>query len=261
MGFTEEECINEAKKYIYLKDFKSGSPCHYRRSMKLGIFKEIKKNLISFIKYWSDQDLIDDAKKYNSKSKWLKNSKKAYNIATLRKILDKCTNHMTESNNLWKDEDIILDAKKYKTIMSWRKNSCGAYHTAFKRGILKKCCNHMKKSIRVSFDEIDILNYVKTLYPNAVNKRFKNNSISPSFSSLELDIYVPELNKGIEFNGTYWHGKGFKRNWVDSPEEYHKLKRAFFKDIGIDYLEIWEEDWKNDKNGCIKIIDSFLPKP
>lgn len=54
----------------------------------------------------------------------------------------------------------------------------------------------------------------------------------------EIDIYLPEKKMGIEFNGLYYHtedmGKG--RNY-----HYDKWKKA--KDLGIQLIQIWEDEW------------------
>ena len=58
-------------------------------------------------------------------------------------------------------------------------------------------CNARNQS---SFPEQAILYYVKKLYPDAVNK-YKE--IFPR--SMELDIYIPSIRLGIEFDGANWH--------------------------------------------------------
>jgi hypothetical protein len=57
----------------------------------------------------------------------------------------------------------------------------------------------------------------------------------------EIDIYIPSLKIGIEFNGDYWHSiKGLK---------YHPMKYNMAKEKGIELLFLWEhtyntEDWQ-----------------
>lgn len=58
-------------------------------------------------------------------------------------------------------------------------------------------CNARNQS---SFPEQAILYYVKKLYPDAVNK------YKEIFShSMELDVYIPSIRLGIEFDGANWH--------------------------------------------------------
>lgn len=54
---------------------------------------------------------------------------------------------------------------------------------------------------------------------------------------LEVDIFLPDLNLAIEYNGVYWHSKK-KRN-------DHKTKVEALRELGIDLLVIWEDDWRD----------------
>lgn len=53
----------------------------------------------------------------------------------------------------------------------------------------------------------------------------------------ELDIYVPELNAAVEFNGVYWHSE------LHKSDDYHINKAAAAESRGIQLLTVWEDDW------------------
>ena len=53
----------------------------------------------------------------------------------------------------------------------------------------------------------------------------------------ELDIFIPELNLAIEFNGLYWHSELYKENG------YHLNKTEVCRSVGIELIHIWEDDW------------------
>lgn len=59
----------------------------------------------------------------------------------------------------------------------------------------------------------------------------------------ELDIFIPEKNIAIEFNGLYWHSDA-----TGTEKEYHYNKWKQCQDKGIQLITIWEDDWKNKKN-------------
>lgn len=61
----------------------------------------------------------------------------------------------------------------------------------------------------------------------------------------EIDIYLPDLNIGFEFNGMYWHNENNK------VEEYHKNKFKLCFEKKINLIYIWENDWLNN-NKIIK---------
>ena len=69
--------------------------------------------------------------------------------------------------------------------------------------------------------------------------------------NLELDMWFPDLNKAIECNGVYWHGK--KRAIKND-----KIKQQLCEDQGIDLLVITDEEWKDDTDKCKNKIQEFL---
>ncbi len=70
----------------------------------------------------------------------------------------------------------------------------------------------------------------------------------------ELDIFIPSLNFGIEFDGLYWHSDSF----VD--KNYHIEKTLYFKEKGIDIIHIFEDEWDNKQEIVKSIIKSRLNK-
>ncbi len=67
----------------------------------------------------------------------------------------------------------------------------------------------------------------------------------------EIDLYVPERKIGIEFNGIYWHNDTWK------TQLYHYNKWLASKKVGIQLIQIWEDDWNKRKE---IVINSLLHK-
>jgi hypothetical protein len=89
-------------------------------------------------------------------------------------------------------------------------------------------------SCRTSNQETEIYSYVKELNKNSIQ------SFRPEWlEGKELDIYVPEFNFAIEFNGSYWHSENHKDKW------YHFDKTKSCKDNGVILLHIWEHYWND----------------
>jgi len=65
------------------------------------------------------------------------------------------------------------------------------------------------------------------------------------------DVWLPELNKAIEFNGRYWHNNDISR-WYDEMKGRQCIKK------GIDLLVIQEQDWYNDKPHCLNKINKLI---
>lgn len=117
---------------------------------------------------------------------------------------------------------------------------------------------HPARTRSFSKKENLVLEFVRSLGYVANKKRFGTSKKWGKCRSFELDIFIPELKKGIEFNGKYWHGDGFNRDWTSDPDEYHRVKREFFKSLSIDYLDLWEIDWNNNQEESKNKIISFL---
>lgn len=69
----------------------------------------------------------------------------------------------------------------------------------------------------------------------------------------EIDIFIPDKNIAIEFNGLFWHseeaGKG---------KDYHYNKWNSLQEQGIQLLQIWEDDWTANKKKVLAFIDHKL---
>lgn len=64
----------------------------------------------------------------------------------------------------------------------------------------------------------------------------------------ELDIYLPEHNLAIEMNGVYWHSE------IYLDKYYHRDKTLKCRELGINLLHIWEDDWKYKRDIVKSII-------
>lgn len=70
-------------------------------------------------------------------------------------------------------------------------------------------------------------------YPKEMNKQ-------------QLDIYIPEYNFAIEFNGNFWHANLGKSLREPKPVSYHKDKTELARKAGINLMHIWEYDWNDE---------------
>lgn len=70
----------------------------------------------------------------------------------------------------------------------------------------------------------------------------------------ELDIYLPELNIAIEFNGLYWHNELYKE------KRYHLDKTLLCKNKNIKLIHIFEDEWVYKKEIVKSRILNMLNK-
>jgi hypothetical protein len=88
-----------------------------------------------------------------------------------------------------------------------------------------------------SIKESELFNFINSIYNKEIVQNYRD--------GLEIDIYLPDLKLGFEFNGLYWHSEEWKN------KNYHKDKINYFKEKGIKIMHIWEDDW-DYKNDIIK---------
>lgn len=126
---------------------------------------------------------------------------------------------------------------------------------------------HMAKEIaeenkaKVSISEKSLVKYIKSIYSGKILLN-NYNIISPK----ELDIYIPDLNIAIEFNGLYWHSDKFiVANHNMTSYDYHYHKWNLCRDKGIQLLFVWEDDWEDDKKvikkSLLDVLDNKILNP
>jgi hypothetical protein len=116
---------------------------------------------------------------------------------------------------------------------------CGKEYKISRTNILSgKGCPHCNP--QSSLLEKEVSNFVRenTKFKIEENKRW----YSKNRSFQELDIYIPNLKIGIEFNGLYWHSDTYKN------KNYHLDKTLSCKKLGIRLIHIFEDEWINKKD-------------
>jgi hypothetical protein len=88
-----------------------------------------------------------------------------------------------------------------------------------------------------SIKEEELFEFIKSIYFGEIIQSYRD--------GLEIDIYLPHLKLGFEFNGLYWHSE----EWKDKL--YHLDKTNYFSEKGIRIIHIWEDDW-DFKKGIVK---------
>lgn len=95
----------------------------------------------------------------------------------------------------------------------------------------------------VSSEEQDYYDFIKSIRPDAVQS-FRN--------GYELDVFIPELNLGFEYNGCYYHSEAFKE------KEYHQNKVIHFQNHGIRMVQIWSDSWLYNQTRTKNFIKNVI---
>ena len=114
---------------------------------------------------------------------------------------------------------------------------------------LNVCTNCFPISENSSLSQFDVYNFIKDNYEGEIILDCKN-IIKP----YEIDIYLPELKIGFEFNGVWWHCDKYK------GENYHLKKQEYSEINGVKLYSIWEDDWNTKREICESFILNKLKK-
>ena len=99
-----------------------------------------------------------------------------------------------------------------------------------------------KRKITRSRGENEVFEYCKELCDGfcevIANDRsiLKANSFWSWDCAHELDVWIPDLNLAIEYNGEYWHG-------AEIAMEQDRIKFEICRNYGIDLVTVWNNDW------------------
>lgn len=179
-------------------------------------------------KYSSKNIDVKNKQKETIKNNYLKKHSKNFNI------------EFSENNEL-----IIRNyCDIHKTFIIDQKNF---YNRVYRYKIKNICtkCNPIGKIFTSSIEQ-EIIDFIEN------ECSYKTKKLK--FNKNECDIFIPQLNIGFEVNGIYWHSEKFK------DLNYHYNKFNFFKENGINIINIWEDQWLNKKRIVKSHIRSKLKK-
>ena len=147
--------------------------------------------------------------------------------------------------NLYDYSKLNYINNKNKVEIKCRKH--GVFEQSPRNHILGNQCPKCALNKTVSKAEKEIAQYLRSLGYAVLTSDRK--AIYP----YELDIYIPTLNKAIEFNGEYWH---YSEKYFEAGK--HAKKSNLCKEKNIKLLHIREDLWMKDKEKMKQIIKVFL---
>ena len=171
-----------------------------------------------------------------------------------------CMNKLNKQSLSYKTVNDYIKSQGYQLLSNSYKNNitklllkCPIGHdykvtfNAFKNGNRCPICNDNK----TSKGEQDLALYVESLGISII-RNDRNTIINPLTNrNLELDIYIPSLNKAIEYNGVYWH------SFLDKQKN-DNIKKDQCKQLGIDLLIVNEKNWLTNQEVEQNIIRNFI---
>lgn len=86
--------------------------------------------------------------------------------------------------------------------------------------------------------QLELHEFVESILPKGV-QAYKDRT---ALDGREIDIYIPDLAVGIEYNGTYNHSSArYRRPRMEAE------KTALARSKGIRLIHVWEHDWRDNK--------------
>ena len=70
-------------------------------------------------------------------------------------------------------------------------------------------------------------------------------ALLPQQWNRDIDVYIPSLNLGIEYNGLHWHSERLGKD-----KNYHLDKLNKCNEQGIKLIQIFEDEWVNHREIC-----------
>jgi len=238
------DVCGKIKKHPYRRYLRSISNGGYYSCSVMCAQQKTKNTFLE--KYGEDHHF----KTFETKSKIKKTWKEKYgeeHFSHSKTYLDKKNEIIKKRKNtvykqFIKDDDLIsIDDNK---IVKYCINHDGEYeidkrlYHNRKRTNINTCTVCYPYNENVSIKEIELYDYITTHTNYEV---LRNHRIGVK----EIDVYIPKLKLGFEFNGLYWH------NEIHRENDYHKNKTDHFIDNDIQLIHVWEDDWDN-KNEIVR---------
>lgn len=107
--------------------------------------------------------------------------------------------------------------------------------------------SHIHFLSHTSFQEKELLKFVKSIYKEEILA-----SSRKILKTREIDIYLPKLQIGFEFNGNYWHSE------LKKDKKYHLEKSLLAKKNNIRLIHIYEYEWIQNKLEIQNFIKDIL---
>jgi hypothetical protein len=106
------------------------------------------------------------------------------------------------------------------------------------------------KFTKRSKGEIELEDAIKERFPWVDVLTSRRSCLKPT--NMEVDLYLPQYNLAIEFDGVYHHSDVFK------TPTYHFMKSLLAKSNDIRLMSFWSTDWSNRREQILNMIGNVV---
>jgi hypothetical protein len=247
--FTNEEIIEECRKYDSLVELKKKSPRFYSAYYRRGLKDSVEFKTKGTYKKYTHEQIIEESKKYSHIKQFYTEGRLIYRASMRlgKDFFNEITKHMVRDQNghekKYTDECIIEQGSNCKTPMDFRKKFPRLYATAINRKLLDRI-NYKEGYVYDSYSEdsilkkcseynspIDLIKNNIKLYSAAQTRgllskiKYKVGYLGSRYSRL---VYVYEFSDnhfycGLTYNENERHYQHFFSN-TKSPVREHMKK-------------------------------------
>jgi len=258
-NWTKDLVLSKTVEADNISDFIQKYSGAYKHAVSNGYLKELKSAFpsgpkIPHNKKWTKESVLDIAKQCESYTTFRKTYRHAYMYASKVSMLPEVQAIIPKAprepvNKKWSFDLCVDKMAECKTRNEFNKKYSGAAKYLSDRGLVDQAFSaaNIGYATGTSECEAELLEWVRSLGINAVNrKKFGR--------ELEIDIYMPDLNIGIEYNGLYWHSEA-----TGKGPSYHINKNKLAKSNGIkQVIHIFEDQWRERKDQVKGYLSSKL---
>lgn len=146
---------------------------------------------------------------------------------------------------------VLSDWRSYDTQDSLLNLSCNVCDTQDTVSLfnLKRCWRCKKCNPLGSKQQLEVSDYIKSLGFDV------ENSTRGIISPLEIDVWIPQKNIGIEYHGLYWHSGG-REEIFDKGK--HRKKYEMCSKMGIKLIQFFSDEWIQKGDICRSIVKNAL---
>lgn len=179
-----------------------------------------------------------------------------------------CKNSPLRPSNIGFDKNPESNKKAHKTLQE-KYGGSGSGSQVIRVKIAKTC---MKKYGHVTYPvykdayglheskgQIELYNTIKNKYPDVAVIKNQRGLLLEN-EGLEIDIWIPHLRIGIEYNGDYWHDRNTYKDDIinNNVTTRERIKDILAANNNITLIQIWESDFKSNKKDVLDYIFSII---
>jgi len=148
---------------------------------------------------------------------------------------------------MFNSEDYTIASENYK----WKCKKCGnIFESNLSNSKIPRCNKCFPNIYGTSYSEQQVSMFIESFYSGEI---IRNDRKILKDINKELDIYIPDKNLAIEFDGLHWHSEFYGKD-----SKYHLEKTLECEKQNIKLIHIFEDEWIEKRNIIKSIIKNKM---